>query len=262
MVKLWYIVGGQLQMHQTLQGSNGGITSIEFDPEGLQLLAASFNGSAHLWKLDGRSKETLTGHTGKVTAAKFKMSVHRAVTCSMDRTIREWDLQKAACIRQIPVSSYCSDVVCSDMYTISGHHDKKIRFWDSRSENCVRELTMEEKITSLSIGQDQTQLLSCSRDDALSLIDLRRGEILHAFRADGFKCGCDWTKAVLSPDSSYAMAGSSDGTIFIWNTQTGLLERSLNGEHRAAVNAVAWSLSGDYVVSVDRGRKAVLWSEY
>ncbi|PIO25896.1 hypothetical protein AB205_0154920 [Aquarana catesbeiana] len=65
-----------------------------------------------------------------------------------------------------------------------------------------------------------------------------------------------------SPDSSYAMAGSSDGTIFIWNTQTGLLERSLNGEHRAAVNAVAWSLSGDYVVSVDRGRKAVLWSEY
>ncbi|XP_040195715.1 protein Atg16l2 [Rana temporaria] len=262
MVKLWYIVGGQLQMHQTLQGSNGGITSIEFDPSGLQLLAASFNGSAHLWKLDGSSKETLTGHTGKVTAAKFKMSVQRAVTCSMDRTIREWDLQKAACIRQIPVSSYCSDVVCSDMYTISGHHDKKIRFWDSRSENCVRELTLEEKITSLSMGQDQTQLLSCSRDDALSLIDLRRGEILHAFRAEGFKCGCDWTKAVLSPDSSYAMAGSSDGTIFIWNTQTGLLERSLNGEHSAAVNAVAWSLSGDYVVSVDRGRKAVLWSEY
>ncbi|KAM5182247.1 protein Atg16l2-like [Mantella aurantiaca] len=81
-------------------------------------------------------------------------------------------------------------------------------------------------------------------------------------RADGFKCGCDWTKAIFSPDSSYAVAGSSDGTIFIWNTQTGFLERSLHGEHSAAVNAVAWSLSGDHVVSVDRGRKAVLWCEY
>ncbi|XP_072256255.1 protein Atg16l2 isoform X2 [Pyxicephalus adspersus] len=261
-VKIWYIVGGQLHIHQILQGSNGGITSIEFDPSGLQLLAASFDGSAHLWKLDGRANESLTGHKGKVTAARFKMSLHRAVTCSMDRTIREWDLHKAACVRCIPVSSYCSDVVCSDLYMIRGHHDKKIRFWDSRSEHCVREVTLEEKITSLSIGQDQTQLLSCSRDDALNLIDLRQGNVLQVFRADGFKCGCDWTKAILSPDSSYAMAGSSDGTIFIWNAQTALLERSLNGEHSAAVNAVAWSLSGDFVVSVDRGRKAVLWSEY
>ncbi|XP_018429493.1 PREDICTED: autophagy-related protein 16-2-like, partial [Nanorana parkeri] len=228
MVKLWYIAGGQLQIHQILQGSNGGITSIEFDPSGLHLLAASFDGSAHLWKLDGKSNESLTGHKGKVTAARFKMSVHRAVTCSMDRTIREWDLQKAACTRCIPVSSYCSDVVCSDMYTISGHHDKKIRFWDSRSEQCFREVTLEEKITSLSLSQDQTQLLSCSRDDTLNLIDMRRGEILQVFRADAFKCGCDWTKAILS----------------------------------TAVNAVAWSLSGDHVVSVDRGKKAVLWSEY
>ncbi|KAM9319734.1 protein Atg16l2 [Gastrophryne carolinensis] len=261
-VKIWDIVGGQLQSHQDLEGSNGGITSIEFDPWGLQVLAASFYGSAHLWKLGCRSSESLTGHKGKVTAAKFKMSVHRAVTCSMDRTIREWDLPKAACIRCIPVNSYCSDVVCSDSYLISGHHDKKIRFWDSRSESCFREVTLEEKVTSLCLGQDQVQLLSCSRDDALTLIDLRTANILQVFRADGFKCGCDWTKAILSPDSSYTLAGSADGTIFIWNVRTGLLEKSLNGEHSAAVNAVAWSVSGDYVVSVDRGRKAVLWSEY
>ncbi|XP_044143188.1 protein Atg16l2-like isoform X1 [Bufo gargarizans] len=261
-VKIWDIVGGQLQCQQVLQGSNGGITSIEFDPSGVQVLAASFDGSAHLWKLDTKANDKMTGHTGKVTAAKFKMSTYRAVTCSMDRTVREWDLHKAACVRCIAVPSYCSDVVCSDSLVISGHHDKKIRFWDTRSQLCVREVTLEEKVTSLYMEPEQTQLLSCSRDDALTLLDLRTGGVRLVFRADGFKCGCDWTKAILSPDNSYSMAGSSDGTIFIWNTRTGLLERSLTGEHSTAVNAVAWSVSGDYVLSVDRGKKAVLWSEY
>ncbi|KAM4796201.1 protein Atg16l2 [Rhinophrynus dorsalis] len=261
-IKLWRIEGGALQIHQTLEGSRGGITSIEFDPSGTKILASSYDGAAHLWKLDGKSNESLTGHKGKVTAAKFKMNLHRAVTCGLDRTVREWDLQKAACLRSISVSSYCSDVVCSDNYMISGHHDKKIRYWDSRSVNCIREVTLEDKITSLYLHLDQSQLLSCSRDDVLSLIDMRTNNILQVFRAEGFKCGCDWTKAILSPDGSYTIAGSADGTVYIWNARTGLLERSLNGQHRASVNAVTWSMSGDYVVSVDRGRTAVLWSEY
>ncbi|KAG8535614.1 hypothetical protein GDO81_028151, partial [Engystomops pustulosus] len=64
---------------------------------GTQVLAASYDGSAHLWILDTKSNDKMTGHTAKVTAARFKMSPSRAVTCSMDRTVREWDLQKAAC---------------------------------------------------------------------------------------------------------------------------------------------------------------------
>ncbi|OCT96437.1 hypothetical protein XELAEV_18014115mg [Xenopus laevis] len=112
------------------------------------------------------------------------------------------------------------------------------------------------------MDQEQGQLLSCSRDDVLSLFDLRTSIVRQVFRADGFKCGCDWTKAILSPDGNYTTAGSADGTIFIWNTRTGLLERSLNGQHKTSVNAVTWSVSGDYVVSVDRGKMAVLWSDY
>ncbi|XP_053564748.1 protein Atg16l2 isoform X5 [Bombina bombina] len=261
-IKIWDIAGRMLQVHQTLEGSSSTITSIEFDPSGYQVLAASYNGAVHLWKLDGRPNESLTGHTGKVTAAKFTMLQHRVVTCSLDRTIREWDLQKAACIRNISTPSFCSDVVCSDYCIVSGHHDKKIRFWDSRSEGCCREISMEEKITSLCLSQDLTQLLSCSRDDVLNLIDMRSSNIRQEFRADGFKCGCDWTKAILSPDGSYSTAGSADGTIFIWNTRTGSLERTLDGHHNAAVNAVTWSMSGTYLVSVDLKKKAVLWSEY
>lgn len=62
-----------------------------------------------------------------------------------------------------------------------------------------------------------------------------------------------------SPDRSYALAGSWDGALYIWNVDTGRLENSLRGPHCAAVNAVAWCYSGSHVASVDQARKVVLW---
>nr|XP_014350401.1 PREDICTED: autophagy-related protein 16-2 isoform X2 [Latimeria chalumnae] len=161
---------------------------------------------------DCKPKHTLTGHTQKVTAAKFMSSLQRAVTGSWDRTVKIWDLNKADCVRTIQVPSRCNDVVCSEYFIISGHHDKKIRFLDSR--------------------------------------------------ADGFKCGSDTTKAIFSPDGGYTLAGSFHGGLYIWNMHTGKLETSLHGQHSSTVNAVSWCLSGDYVVSVDRQRKMVLWNEF
>ncbi|XP_007444508.1 autophagy-related protein 16-2-like isoform X1 [Python bivittatus] len=118
---------------------------------------------------------------------------------------------------------------------------------------------MEDRVTSLSLSSDQLQLLSCSRDNALRLIDLRVFAVRQVFRADGFRCGSDGTKAVLSPDKRYTLVGSVDGTIFLWNTRTGKLETRLAGVHRSSVNAVAWCPFGIRIGSVDQCRKVVLW---
>ncbi|XP_055279593.1 protein Atg16l2 isoform X3 [Moschus berezovskii] len=217
---------GRLKANQTLEGAGGSITSVDFDPSGSQLLAATYNKAAQLWKVgEAQSKETLSGHTDKVTAAKFKLTRHQAVTGSRDRTVKEWDLCRAYCSRTINVLSYCNDVVCGDHVIISGHNDQKIRFWDSRGPHCTQVIPVQGRVTSLSLSHDQLHLLSCSRDDTLKVIDLRVSNIRQVFRADGFKCGSDWTKAVFS----------------------------------AAINAVAWCYSGSHVVSVDQAKKVVLW---
>nr|XP_010971396.1 protein Atg16l2 isoform X6 [Camelus bactrianus] len=260
LILLWNVVGGRLKANQTLEGAGGSITSVDFDPSGSQVLAATYNKAAQLWKVgEAQSKETLSGHADKVTAAKFKLTRHQAVTGSRDRTVKEWDLGRAYCSRTINVISYCNDVVCGDHVIISGHNDQKIRFWDSRGPRCIQVIPVQGRVTSLSLSHDQLHLLSCSRDDTLKVIDLRVSNIRQVFRADGFKCGSDWTKAVFSPDRSYALAGSWDGVLYIWNVDTGKLESSLQGPHSAAVNAVAWCYSGSHVVSVDQARKVVLW---
>ncbi|XP_041114542.1 protein Atg16l2-like isoform X1 [Polyodon spathula] len=259
---LHFLFTGKLHSAGTLEGSNEGITSIEFDPTGTKVLAASYDKSALFWKLDDCApKFTLTGHSRKVTSAKFKSSLRQAVTGSADRTVKIWDLQRAACVKTINVFSFCSDVVCSEYFIVSGHFDKKIRFWDSRAASCTQEVPLQGKVTSLEISPDHTQLLSCSRDECLQVIDLRMNNIRKSFRAEGFKCGSDWTKAIFSPDGSYVTAGSSDGAVYVWNVNSGLLETCLPEQHSSSVNAVSWSLSGEYVVSVDRSRRAVLWSD-
>ncbi|XP_060015924.1 protein Atg16l2 isoform X3 [Lagenorhynchus albirostris] len=260
LILLWNVVGGRLEANQTLEGAGGSITSVDFDPSGSQVLAATYNKAAQLWKVgEAQSKETLSGHTDKVTAAKFKLTMHQAVTGSRDRTVKEWDLGRAYCSRTINVLSYCNDVVCGDHVIISGHNDQKIRFWDSRGPRCTQVIPVQGRVTSLSLSHDQLHLLSCSRDDTLKVIDLRVSNVRQVFRADGFRCGSDWTKAVFSPDRSYALAGSWDGALYIWDVDTGKLESSLRGPHCAAVNAVAWCYSGSHVVSVDQARKVVLW---
>ncbi|XP_059959073.1 protein Atg16l2 isoform X1 [Mesoplodon densirostris] len=260
LILLWNVVGGRLEANQTLEGAGGSITSVDFDPSGSQVLAATYNKAAQLWKVgEAQSKETLSGHTDKVTAAKFKLTMHQAVTGSRDRTVKEWDLGRAYCSRTINVLSYCNDVVCGDHVIISGHNDQKIRFWDSRGPRCTQVIPVQGRVTSLSLSHDQLHLLSCSRDDTLKVIDLRVSNIRQVFRADGFRCSSDWTKAVFSPDRSYALAGSWDGALYIWDVDTGKLESSLRGPHCAAVNAVAWCYSGSHVVSVDQARKVVLW---
>ncbi|XP_074228681.1 protein Atg16l2 isoform X1 [Camelus bactrianus] len=235
LILLWNVVGGRLKANQTLEGAGGSITSVDFDPSGSQVLAATYNKAAQLWKVgEAQSKETLSGHADKVTAAKFKLTRHQAVTGSRDRTVKEWDLGRAYCSRTINVISYCNDVVCGDHVIISGHNDQKIRFWDSRGPRCIQVIPVQGRVTSLSLSHDQLHLLSCSRDDTLKVIDLRVSNIRQVFRADGFKCGSDWTKAVFSPDRSYALAGSWDGVLYIWNVDTGKLESSLQGPHSFA----------------------------
>ncbi|XP_033005894.1 autophagy-related protein 16-1 isoform X2 [Lacerta agilis] len=262
-VKLWEVCGEKCELKGSLTGSNAGITSIEFDSAGSYLLAASNDFASRIWTVDDhRLRHTLTGHSGKVLSAKFLLDNARIVSGSHDRTLKLWDLRSKVCIKTVFAGSSCNDLVCTEQCVMSGHFDKKIRFWDIRSECVVQEMELLGRITALDLNPERTELLTCSRDDLLNIIDLRVSAIKQTFNAPGFKCGSDWNRAVFSPDGNYVAAGSADGSLYIWNVLTGKVERILSKHHSNSINAVAWSPSGAYVVSVDKGNKAVLWSEF
>ncbi|KAJ8397245.1 hypothetical protein AAFF_G00440790 [Aldrovandia affinis] len=261
-VKLWEVVSGRCEHKGSLTGSNAGITSIEFDSAGSYLLAASNDFASRIWTVDDyRLRHTLTGHSGKVLSARFLLDNARIVSGSYDRTLKLWDLRSKVCMKTVFAGSSCNDIVCTEQCVMSGHFDKKVRFWDIRAESIVQELELLGRVTSLDLNHERTELLTCSRDDLLKIIDLRSNAVRQSFSSPGFKCGSDWTRVTFSPDGCYVAAGSADGTLFVWNVLTGKLERSLDKHHSSAINAVSWSPSGAHVVSVEKGSKAVLWSD-
>uniref|UniRef100_A0A8C5RN11 Autophagy related 16 like 1 n=1 Tax=Laticauda laticaudata TaxID=8630 RepID=A0A8C5RN11_LATLA len=232
-VKIWEVFGDKCEFKASLSGSNAGITSVEFDNAGSYLLAASNDYASRIWTVDDhRLRHTLTGHSGKVLSAKFLLDKARIVSGSHDRTLKLWDLRSKVCIKTVFAGSSCNDLVCTEQCVMSGHFDKKIRFWDIRTESVVREVELLGRITALDLNPERTELLTCSRDDLLKIIDLRINAVKHTFSAPGFKCGSDWTRVVFSPDGSYVVAGSADGSLYIWSVLTGKVERTLSKHHR------------------------------
>lgn len=262
-LKLWDIRNGSLSVGATLFGFTESVTCIDFDQTGFWVLASSYDKSALLWQLDDPvPKLTLSGHRRKVSAARFCSAPPLVVTGSADGSIRLWDLHREACTHVVEVGSHCSDLVCSDSSVFSSHFDGRLRLWDLRSVSCVMELRCPERVTCLDLSGDSHLLLSCCRDDTLHLFDLRgRGFSHTCLSAEGFVCGSDSNKAVISPDRTLAAGGSSDGTVYVWDICSAQVQTRLTDQHRSSLSSVSWSISGRYLASVDKCRRAVLWSD-
>ncbi|XP_052782812.1 autophagy-related protein 16-1-like [Mya arenaria] len=261
-IKLWNYYAGQCTCKGILTGSNAGITSLEYDPEENYILGASNDNACRLWSIDTqRLWLTLTGHMRRVSSAKFLRENSKVVSGSYDRTLKIWDLHTKACIKTILAESSCHDLVTlHGTHIISGHFDKRVRFWDTKSDNKSNEIELHGKITSLALSPDHTSLLVCTREDTLKVIDLRQNQVMYTLCDDNFKVGYDWSRAVFSPDGMYACAGSSDGTLFIWNIARGKVEKTLK-EHTHSILACSWHPAGSYILSSEKQKKVVLWSD-
>ncbi|XP_072180000.1 autophagy-related protein 16-like [Diadema setosum] len=264
-LKLWEFLNNSCQNRGVLFGSNLAVTCIDFDVQEQLILGASNDYATRVWGTrDHRLRQTLTGHSNKVLAAKFLSDPSKFVSGSHDRTLKVWDLRNRACVRTMFAGSMCNDLVTSDgagTNIISGHIDKKIRFWDTRSNARAKEVLLSGKVTSLDLSPDRLNLLCCTRDDTLNVVDLRMNQVITSCGAEGFKVGCDHTRASFSPDGEYLTAGSQDGSIFFWKAGSGDLEKRVK-EHKAPVMSVSWHPTGRQLLSCDRSKTVILWADF
>ncbi len=141
--RLWDVSKGEKEeLRSSLTGANGAVMSLDFDSGGNLLLAGSADFAARVWSVDDcRLRHTLTGHSGKVHAARFLDaggSSSRVCTGSHDRTLKVWDLRSRACTSTLFPGSIVNDLVCLDQLVVSAHFDKKVRFYDVRRGTQVR----------------------------------------------------------------------------------------------------------------------------
>ncbi|VDM52091.1 unnamed protein product [Angiostrongylus costaricensis] len=247
----------------TLVGCNHAVTRLDFNLESRLLLGASNDHGVRLWNVDNqRLMTSFMGHMDKVSSARF-LSCSQVVSGSHDRVIKLWDIRGQRCVRSVFPGSTILDIVGirKGVATFtSGHFDRKLRFWDSRNQEPIHTMDMAGKITSLDLSSDDIHLLCSTRDDTLSIIDVRKYQTVHIYSAEQYRTSSDVSRCVLSPGMEYCAAGSSDGHVFVWNVQSTKLEKVLHkGGHEHAILSLSWNPSGHGLLSADKQKIVCFW---
>ncbi len=269
-VKLWSTSSGTLL--KTLRGGSGQVM-LGLDLCGDLVAAGGTDKTCRVWNVrTSRLVHQLVGHSQRLSAVRLlKGNASAVITASADRSMKVWDISRNTYRQSVTMkhssSTNCMDVSYDGVTAVAGYIDGGVRFFDLRSGERTAEVSELHTggVTSVNFNpNNNAEILTTGRDSTVKLIDVRKtGEELQTLFHPEFRIDLSYAACAISPDGKYAAAGSSNGTIFLWNCVDGVLKKQLKGGHPAGVVAVAWDRggsNGQQFSSVDKRGNLLLWA--
>jgi WD40 repeat protein len=196
----------------------------------------------------------------------------------VDKTVRLWDVATRRPLGA-PLTGHAASVLSlafspDGKLLASGSEDKTVRLWDVRTHHLVgASLTgRSDSVTSVAFSPDGENLAWADARGHIYLSNLRKARALcqvhaviveeclagldlpqgHSFQAGYFK-----SSVAFSPDGQTLASGDKDGSIILWNIETG---RNIgNPLFRAAyVNSITFSPDGT-LASAEYDGTIMLW---
>jgi WD40 repeat protein len=201
---------------------------------------------------------TLSGHNGRVMSLSIHRSGRVVVSASDDSTLKLWDTDTWTERRTLRGHTGAVNVcVFAGDRVVSGSSDGTVRLWDADSGECIHIMQgHEKKVRGLATTSDGLRALSTSEGGTLIVWDLTTGEqIRRQTRAHSKPI---WT-VVLAPDDAHYATGSGDGTIRLWNTESGELLRTIEA-HKGGVQDILFSGDGR-ILSCGEDHLIRVWDE-
>ncbi|MXV74301.1 sigma-70 family RNA polymerase sigma factor [Candidatus Poribacteria bacterium] len=240
------------------------VNSVAFSADGKTLASGSKDGIIHLWDAQtGILRQSLIGHTGGVASVLFSADGKTLVSGSKDNTIRLWDTQTGEL--QNTLKGHTNEVFSvvfgpNGKTLASGSKDNTIRFWDAQTGELQNTLTLighKGEIWEMAFSPDGKTLATWSWEweSPIHLWDVETGARLHNFVGEARD---NVNSMAFSPDGNTLASPLDNGTIRLWNTQTGELSRILIG-HTYHVSCVAFSPDGEMLASGSYDGTLRLW---
>ena len=249
-----------------LIGHGDGVSSVAYSPNGQHLVSGGYDKTIRIWdaKTGTQIGQPLQGHRSIVTSVAYSPDGHSIVSGSSDKTIRLWDAKTRLPIGE-PMEGH-ELAVKSVAYSpdgqniVSGSNDKTIRIWDAKTRRPIGQRFQghEDVLNSVAFSPDCKHIISSGdktvriwRVQTLAPITKHlkgHNELLNS--------------VALSLDGQRIVSIKSDGTLWSWDVQTGLLiDRPLPLEgNKSYLNSVAVSPDGRQVVTGSFGGGVKVWN--
>ncbi|KAJ1966829.1 Lissencephaly-1 [Dimargaris xerosporica] len=233
-IKIWDYETGEFE--RTLKGHTKAVQDIDFDPKGNFLVSCSADLTIRIWDLSNDYKciKTLFGHDHCVSCVRYLPSGDKLVSTSRDKTIRVWEAS----------SGYVS-VADDARLLVTGSNDHSVRVWDPSNGECKFDLR----------GHDH--VVECVQFAPVAAYSFIRQFLGITTKTKGSLAQTNGTGSEGS-SGHYAISGSRDKTMKLWDITTGQLLHTYTG-HDNWVREIIFHPSGKFMLSASDDKTVKIW---
>ncbi|MBD2680814.1 MULTISPECIES: AAA-like domain-containing protein [Nostoc] len=247
----------QVREQNRLEGHNDAVRSVNFSPNGQNIVTASEDNTVRLWSIGGREIKKFITPNQIFTSVIFSPDSKMIAAISANNTVKIWgiDGQEIITLKGQEQEEFMSSICFTpDGKVIAApSQDNTVKLWNIKGQEIKTLKGHNYSVWSISCSPDSKTIVTADKGGFVKIwsIDGRELKTFQASEQSIFGVS-------FSPDGKAIATAGADTTVKLWNLE-GKEIRTL-GKHDNYVISVSFSPDGKIIASTSADKTVKLWS--